>query len=108
MQDNAPIHKAGIIKEWFEISGVHVVDWPPYSPDLNPIENLWKLLKVEIIRGHLEFIVIKDNMATKEHLIRCAMEAWETLKDGLLNKLALGMQRRVDAVLAANGWYTKY
>lgn len=47
-------------------------------------------------------------MATKEHLIRCAMEAQDTLTDGLLNKLALGMQKRVDAIIAVDGWYTKY
>jgi len=108
MQDNAPIHKARIIKEWFKTSGVYVVDWPPYSLDLNPIENLWKMLKAEIIRSHLEFITMKDNLSTKNHLIRCAMEAWDALKDGLLNKLALGMQKRVDVVIIANGWYTKY
>ena len=42
------------------------------------------------------------------HLIECAKKAWETLADVLLNKLAEGMQKRVDAVKAANGWYTKY
>jgi len=66
------------------------------------------MLKAEIIRIHPEFITMKDNLSTKNHLIRCAMEAWDALKDGLLNKLASGMQKRVDAVIIANGWYTKY
>jgi hypothetical protein len=30
------------------------------------------------------------------------------LEGELLNKLAEGMQKRVDAVKASNGWYTKY
>jgi hypothetical protein len=46
---------------------------------------------------------MKDNLDTKEHLIRCAMEAWETLEDAMLNKLASGMQKRVNAVIVANG-----
>ncbi len=37
------------------------------------------------------------------HLVNCAYKAWESLKEDMLNKLALGMQKRVDAVLAAKG-----
>jgi hypothetical protein len=37
MQDDASIHTARLIKNWLEEQGVEVLDWPPYSPDLNPI-----------------------------------------------------------------------
>ena len=40
MQDNASIHTAGAVKRWFAEMGIPVTDWPPYSPDLNPIENI--------------------------------------------------------------------
>jgi hypothetical protein len=49
-----------------------------------------------------------NGAAAMTFLIECAQEAWETLKEVLLNKLAEGMQKRVDAVKAAGGWYTKY
>jgi transposase len=40
MQDNAPIHTARVVKEWFEMNGIDTIDWPPYSLDLNPIEHI--------------------------------------------------------------------
>ena len=70
------------------------MDWPPYSLDINPIENLWKLLKAKIIELYLELITIKDNGASKRYLIRAAKEAWELLEEDLLNTLALGMQKK--------------
>ena len=83
------------------------MDWPPYSPDMNPIENMWKLLKAKIIELYPELVTMKDNDTTKWHLIRAAKEAWELLEEDLLNKLTLGMQKRIDALKAAGGWYTK-
>ena len=38
------------MKEWAAENGVELLDWPPYSPDLNPIENLWHILKAEIMK----------------------------------------------------------
>lgn len=46
MQDNASIHTAKEVKEWFANYDVQTTNWPPYSLDLNPIENAWFALKV--------------------------------------------------------------
>ena len=49
MQDNAPIHTAKKVSKWFEDHGIPVLDWAPYSPDLNPIEHVWARIKEWII-----------------------------------------------------------
>lgn len=41
MHDNAPIHRTNIVRDWFEEQGYKVMEWPPYSLDLNPIKHLW-------------------------------------------------------------------
>lgn len=40
MQDNTEIHTAKIVKKWLQEEGIEIMEWPAYSPDLNPIENL--------------------------------------------------------------------
>ena len=108
MHDNAPIHTAHIIRDWLQENRINVMDWPPYSPDLNPIENLWALLKVEIYRSYPELVGISNTQASLDLLIRCAIATWEELSEQLLLKLLDSMVHRVNAVLKANGWYTKY
>ncbi len=44
-QDLAPAYTAKSTKSWLNDHGVGVLDWPANSPDLNPVENLWGIVK---------------------------------------------------------------
>ena len=48
MHENVPVHTAAVVKEYLETRGIQPMVWPPYSPDLNPIENIWGLMKSHI------------------------------------------------------------
>lgn len=46
MQDGAPCHSTKPVREWLQNCAVdYLQDWPANSPDLNPIENAWGLMK---------------------------------------------------------------
>lgn len=81
---------------------IEVMDWPPYSPDLNPIENLWALMKAKIY----DLKCAPNTAEALDHLIKAAKEAWHALDGEILVKLSETMPNRVNAVIEVDGWYT--
>jgi transposase len=108
MQDNAPIRDAGKVKKFIVDMAFELLDWLPYSPDLNCIENLWKLLKEKINAWYPELGTLPKNESSLQKLISAAIEVWEQFDIELINQLIDSMPRRIAAVVAAKGWYTKY
>lgn len=108
MHDGAGPHRAHIVQDVLEELQIEVMIWPPYSPDLNPIENLWSVMKKQIYRLYPELERAPDTEGTRQELIKAAKEAWNTIGEQVLVKLSTTMPNRVKAVIEANGWYTKY
>lgn len=109
MRDNASIHTASKVKDWFtNMEIVLLKDWPPYSPDLNPIEHIWWALKT---RCYEMFPEVASDKSESEHarqrLESCLQAAWDTLDQGLFDKLGASMRDRIEAVIEAKGWHTK-
>ena len=72
MQDNALIHTAKTVKDQFQENGVQTTDWPPYSLDLNPIENAQSTLKKLAIKMFLE---VMTSTGKSEEDIKAVEEA---------------------------------
>jgi transposase len=107
-QDNASTHTAQIVREFVADLGREIMIWPPCSPDLNPIENLWTLLKQKIYEIRPDILYMPNNDTTLAILIDTAKEAWQQIDLSILENLSESMPRRVQAIIASNGWYTKY
>ena len=109
MQGNAPIHKAKSVSDWLEDQAIEVLSWPPYSPDLNPIENLWAILKDKALEVFPEAIYLDSKSEEAQmQLFDMLEKAWEAIDQKHIDKLVESMPRRIKAIIAAEGWHTKY
>ena len=77
------------------------MDWPPKSPDLNPIENLWSQLKRKMSKR-------VTNDTTLDDLAVLLVEEWNGLDQNFIRRLIESMRRRCQATIDANGGHTKY
>jgi transposase len=75
MHNGAGPHRGNLVKEALAEIGIQVMVLPLYSPDLNPIENLWALIKAEIYKLHPELEHALDINETLDALIEAAKEA---------------------------------
>lgn len=100
-QDGASFHKSKKTLRWFSKEGVQLFFHPPNSPDLNPIENLWSILKQRIrSRPHPPTSV--------DELKQAVQEAWDSITIDEINALVQSMPERVQQVLSAKGGHTSY
>ena len=110
IQDNTFIHVAHKVNKWFLDHGIkQLKDWPPYSLDLNPIEHIWCALKTQCYEMVPK--VAADNSESehsRQRLESCLQAAWDTLDQNLFDKLSASMNDRIEAVIEAKGWHTKY
>jgi transposase len=99
MEDNASVHSAKLTQSYHTYHGVIQMTWPANSPDLNPIENVWRLLKYRVGRRFPK---------TEEEVRRFIEEEWAKLTVEDFDKYIKEMPARCQAVIDANGGHTKW
>ena len=109
MQDNAPCHSSKLCWQYFWEKQLSVMEWLPYSPDLNSIENLWSDFKT---RFHKHFTNLKAHVSSaheaKERYSELLKQVWRECREELVYALVESMPRRCQAVVANKGGHTKY
>ena len=91
-EDNASWHKAKLVTNWLDKQGVKRLRWPAQSPDLSPIENLWKQNKILIGKR-------RHRIKNQGIMERALEEIWPTISKESLLKLNTSMPRRLTLCL---------
>ena len=101
VKDGAPVHRCATAKNFRESNQICSLSHPPQSPDMNPIEHVWKRLKTNINKHSKH----PQNAAELENMI---MEAWKEIDQDFINSLISSMPRCVKALVDAKGGVIKY
>lgn len=97
--DNDPKHTSKLVKQWISSENLCMLDWPAQSPDLNPIENLWEIVKRKI--GNKIFKKPEDLYV---HL----KEQWNTIPKDIIDNLIQSMPKRCAEVIKRRGYAINY
>lgn len=100
-QDNAPIHTARVVKSWIQEQNVTLMEWPPYSPDLNIIENVWGWMTRKVYESGRQFEDIQS-------LTDAINTAWREVSLNYLKSLYDSLTDRIYEVISKNGGSTHY
>ncbi|KAI0997888.1 hypothetical protein K3495_g10301 [Podosphaera aphanis] len=77
MQDNALCHKAALTTRFLRAHGDEPIAWPAFSPDLNPIEAVWSLMKIFIQTNYPEFE--RSPQRSRDEVREIVEEAWDAI-----------------------------
>ena len=92
-QDNAPIHKAKKIMDYFAENCRKILDWPAYSHDLNPFENLWAINKERLPKKTVSW----------ESLDEKILAIWNNFDQETVAKLCESMENRIEKIFRVKG-----
>ena len=80
--------------DWLQSKNITILDWPPASPDLNPIEVLWAIMK-----GYVEL----ENPINESELQEKILKIWNEIPYEVLRSLIRGIPERLQKCIELNG-----
>ncbi|GFT84705.1 transposable element Tcb1 transposase [Trichonephila clavipes] len=98
-QENARPHVARIVQRFFFNHQIELFPWPAHSPDLSPIENMWRIVAQRLTQ-------ITPPAATPDQLWQRVEAAWSAVRQEHIQSLFESMLRHVAAVISNNGGYS--
>jgi len=98
-QDNDPKHTSRVAKEYFTRENIKLLSWPSQSPDMNPIENLWAIIKDKVAD-----LQPKSKLELKEAIER----AWSEITPETCQNLVLSFRKRASMLKNAEGHHIPY
>lgn len=98
-QDNDPKHTSHLAQDFLENHFPEVIEWPSNSPDLNPIENLWNIVKNKVEKR------MPKNLNDLE---RFMAEEWNNIPKTVLTNLIKSMKHRCDLIIESGGERISY
>ena len=99
--DGCGPHRAKKVSKFLEANGVDVLPWPAQSPDLNPIENVWAMMKRQLR-------MLPKYPTTADALFEELCNIWNRLSDEYFVKLSHSMVNRCNEVINVRGNSCKY
>ncbi|KAK3531536.1 hypothetical protein QTP70_024924 [Hemibagrus guttatus] len=95
IQDNATVHNARLLKDFFQENNVALLDHPACSPVLNPIENVWGWMSSEVYKNGPQF-------QTVDALREAIFTTWNNVPTSLLETVALNTPKRMFEVIRSD------
>ena len=99
MYDNAPSHAAKATTQYLETFGFKnktMMIWPSHSPDLNPIENLWSIIKRRVYADGKQY-------TSKDALWKAIKQESNSIPRSLIGKLTDSVNERLFDIIRLNG-----
>ncbi len=92
--DNARPHTASITTSWLRRRRIRVLKWSACSPDLSPIENIWRIIKRKMCQRRYKAV---------EQLEACIRQEWDNIPIPKLEQLVSSVPRRLQTVIKRRG-----
>lgn len=99
LEDNDPKHKSRLCNAWKEENDIHQMEWPPQSPDCNPIENVWAIIKARLCGKIFRNLKQLTNFIQRQ---------WKSFPREYAKNLSQSMPSRCARVIEKQGEWIKY